>query len=97
MSNHGVPFFTDNSALIDIINKQTSKHKSVMVLLRDLVLSCLSHNILFRAQHVPGLQNSQADNISCFQVESFKELAPEADEFPTTVPTNLLPENWSLI
>ena len=97
MSNRRVLFFTDNSALVDIINKQTSKHKSVMVLLRDLVLSCLSYNILFRAQYVPGLQNSQADNISRFQVESFKELAPEADEFPTTVPTNLLPENWSLI
>ena len=97
MSNRGVLFFTDNSALVDIINKQTSKHKSVMVLLRDLVLSCLSYDILFRAQHVPGLQKSQADNISRFQVESFKELAPDADEFPTTVPTNLLPENWSLI
>ena len=97
MSNRRVLFFTDNSALVDIINKQTSKHKSVMVLLRDLVLSCLSYNILFRAQHVPGLQKSQADNISRFQVESFKELAPDADEFPTTVPTNLLPENWSLI
>ena len=68
-----------------------------MVLLRDLVLSCLSYNILFRAQHVPGLQNSQADYISRFQVESFRELAPGADEFPTMVPTNLLPENWSLI
>ena len=97
MSNRRVLFFTDNSALVDIINKQTSKHKSVMVLLRDLVLSCLSYNILFRAQYVPGLQNSQADNISRFQVDSFKELAPEADKFQTTVPTDLLPENWSLI
>ena len=97
MSDRCVLFFTDNSALVDIINKQTSKHKSVMVLLRDLVLSCLSYNILFRAQHVPGLQNSQADYIFRFQVESFRELAPGADEFPTTVPTNLLPENWSLI
>ena len=66
ISNCRVLFFTDNSALVDIINNQTSKHKSVTVLLRDLVLSCLSYNILFRAQHVPSLQNSQADNISRF-------------------------------
>ena len=33
-------------------------------------------NILFRAQHVPGLQNSQADHISRFQVESFKKRIP---------------------
>ena len=96
MANRCVLFFTDNAALVEIINKQTSKHKSVMVLLRDLVLSCLRYNILFRARHVPGLQNSQADYISRFQVDNFKELAPEADEFPTTVPANLLPESWSL-
>ena len=54
MTNRCVMFFTDNAALVDIINKQTSKHKAVMVLIRDLVLSCLTHNILFRARHVPG-------------------------------------------
>lgn len=54
----------------------TSKqHKSVMVLIRDLVLSCLRYNILFRARHVPGLQNSRADYIFRFQVDNFKELA----------------------
>ena len=96
MANRCVLFFTDNAALVDIINKQTSKYKSVMVLVRDLVLSCLRHNILFRARHIPGLQNSQADYISRFQVERFKEIAPEADELPTPVPVNLLPESWSL-
>ena len=96
MANRCVLFFTDNAALVDIINKQTSKHKSVMVLLRELVLRCLSYNILFRARHVPGLQNCQADYISRFQVESFKELVPGADELPTPVPANILPENWSL-
>ena len=96
MANSCVLFFTDNAALVDIINKQTSKHKQVMILIRDLVLSCLKYNILFRASHVPGLQNSRADCISRLQVEKFKELSPEADEFPTAVPTNLQPESWSL-
>lgn len=74
MTNRCVLFFTDNAALVDIINQQTSKHKLVMVLLRDdyLVLSCLRYNVLFRARHIPGLRNSQADYISRFQVESFK-------------------------
>ena len=92
MANSCVLFFTDNVALVDIINKQTSKRKQVMI----LVLSCLKYNILFRASHVPGLQNSRADCISRLQVEKFKELSPEADEFPTAVPTNLQPESWSL-
>ena len=96
MANSCVLFFTDNAALVDIINKQTSKHKQVMILIRDLVLSCLKYNILFRASHVPGLQNSRADCISRLQVEKFKELSPEADEFPTAVPTMLLSRTFAM-
>ena len=43
MANSCVLFFTDNAALVDIINKQTSKHKQAMILIRDLVLSCLKY------------------------------------------------------
>ena len=39
MTDKCVMFFTDNTAVVDIINKQTSKHQSIMVLIRDLVLS----------------------------------------------------------
>ena len=97
MANQRVVFFTDNAALVDIINKQSSKHKLIMALLRPLILCCLRHNILFKARHVPGLQNSRADFISRFQIDSFKAITPDADPFPTPVPTNLLPESWSLI
>ena len=38
MANSCVLFVTDNAALVDIINKQTSKHKQVMILIRDLLL-----------------------------------------------------------
>ena len=31
-----VTFVTDNAALVDIINKQTSKRKIVMILIRDM-------------------------------------------------------------
>ena len=68
MANRCIVFHTDNAALVDIINKQTSRHKTVMILIRDLVLSCLRYNILFRAKHVPGLHNTRADYISRFQV-----------------------------
>ena len=64
MANRCIVFHTDNAALVDIINKQTSRHKAVMILIRDLVLSCLRYNILFRAKHVPGLYNTRADYIS---------------------------------
>ena len=56
-----VCFFTDNEALVTIINKQTSREPSVMVLMRKLVLSCLRYNIQFTARHVPGRDNTLAD------------------------------------
>ena len=57
-----------------------------MVLLRDLVPSCLRHNIIFQARHIPRLINSSADYISRSQVTKFKELPQEADQFPTPIP-----------
>ena len=88
--------FRQCSPVVEIINNQTSKHQGIMVLLRDLVLSCLRHNIFFRARHIPGLANARADYISRSQVAKFKELSPDADELPTTVPENLMPKSWAL-
>ena len=96
MANKCVAFYTDNAAIVDIINQQTSKHPLVMILVRDLVLKSLTYNILFRACHIPGVHNTGADYISRFQVEQFKKLSPGADELPTPVPTHLRPDNWSL-
>ena len=96
MSNRCVSFFTDNAALVDIINKQTSKHSLIMVLVRDLVLTSLRHNIVFRAYHVPGVDNTRADLISRFQIKEFRKAFPDADPEPTPVPETLLPMKWSL-
>ena len=95
-------FVTDNAALVSIINQQTSKHKLVMILIRDLVLTALNYNIIFRARHpgsaghIPGLNNTRADCLSRFQIARFKELSPQADELPTIVPEIFLPKSWSL-
>ena len=96
MSDKCAIFFSDNAAVVDIINKQTSKDKAIMVLLRDLVLSCLKHNILFQTRHIPGFINSSADYLSRSQVTKFKEISPDADKFPTHVLENLMPKSWYL-
>ena len=96
MADKRIIVFSDNAAVVDIINNQTSKHQSIMVLLRDLVLSCLTHDIIFQARHIPGLINSSADYISRSQVTKFEELSPEADQFPNPIPENLLPKSWVL-
>ena len=96
MVNKRIIFFSDNVAVVDIVNKQTSRHKVIMVLLRDLALSCLRQNILFQARHIPGLQNSSADYLSRSQVVNSKDIFPEAEESPTQIPENLMPKNWVL-
>ena len=86
MANKRIIVFSDNAAVVDIVNKQTSRLKDIMVLLRDLVLSCLRHNILFQARHIPRLQNSSADYLSRSQVVNFKDIFPETEESPTQIP-----------
>ena len=80
MSNQCVSLFTDNAVLVDIINKQTSKHPMIMILVRDLVLTSLRHNILFRAYYVPGVENSRADLISRLQIV---EISGKLSQMPT--------------
>ncbi|XP_062567617.1 uncharacterized protein LOC134229845 [Saccostrea cucullata] len=48
--NHKILFLTDNEAVVAIINKTSSKDKTVMKLVRRLVLICLQNNILFKAK-----------------------------------------------
>jgi len=96
MAKKCVLFYTDNAALVEIINHQTSKHRLVMILVRDLVLTALKHDIIFKAKHIPGIDNTRADLISRFQVEQFKQLSPEVEEIPTPIPRSLQPESWSI-
>lgn len=97
MRSHRVTFFTDNAALVEIINRATSRDPTVMIFVRALVLACLKFNILFRARHVPGVHNILADSLSRLQVSKFKRLAPVGvHPSPTAVPNHLLPHNWPI-
>lgn len=93
-SNHSILFFTDNEALVSVINKQTSRDNQVMKMVRHMVLCCLKFNILFKSKHIPGKRNVLADCLSRLQVQHFKKLAPQVNKLPTTVPTKFLPENF---
>jgi hypothetical protein len=76
MANRSVLFFTDNEALVYVINKQSCRDKTLMQFVCKLVLVCLQHNILFKAKHIPATYNRLADLLSRFQVQTFKREAP---------------------
>lgn len=90
LANQSILFHSDNIAVVEIINKISSKDTSVMCLVRRLVLACLRHNILFQAEHIPGKINTLPDLLSRLQVQKFLGLAPYMDRFPTNVPKQYL-------
>ena len=92
--NHSILFFTDNEALVSVINKQSRKDNEVMAMVRHLVLRCLQYNILFRCKHIAGKQNLMADLLSRLQVEEFRKLAPQAQKSPCIIPERFLSCNF---
>ena len=89
IKNKKVMFHCDNAAVVEIINKQTSKCPRVMDLVRPLVLKCMELNTVIRAKHIKGVNNTIADAISRFNTQIFREHAPLADLLPTPIPPNL--------
>lgn len=97
MRNQRILFFTDNEALVHVINKQSCRDTSLMFFVRKLVLACLLHNIVFKAKHIPGIQNTLPDALSRLQVQAFQLLAPgHMSQSPTEIPPHLQPVNWQL-
>ena len=87
ITNGRIIFHTDNQALVPIINKQSSKDRAIMCLVRnELVITCLRFNILFQAQHIPGKAHVLADHLSRLQVSAFLAKAPSASRQPEAVP-----------
>ena len=92
IANKFIDFYTDNEAVSEVINKQSSRDETLMKLLRRLVLCSLRHNILFRATHLPGKFNILPDLLSRLQIDQFLERAPDMNSQPEVM--NIV--NWDL-
>lgn len=77
MENKRVKFLSDNKAVVEILNKQSSKCPKTMILVRKFVLIALKHNVMFRACYIKGKCNGIADALSRFQNVRFRKLAPK--------------------
>ncbi len=96
MANSNILFHRDNMAIVQVINKQTSRDMTIMMLLRPLILALLSHNIRFRSQHLSSADNYLADAISRFQ--EVPEILQSAGlhSHRTHIPHLLLPGSYKL-
>lgn len=90
LKNRCIRFHSDNLSVVHIINKQSSKDKTIMVLLRRLVVQCLKHNIWFQAEHVPGLDNLFADHLSRLKIKEFLQVFPLQDPLERAIPQQML-------
>lgn len=87
LRNSAVVLHTDNEALVWVINRQTSKEKLVMVMVRRMVRATLSYNITCHARHISGTCNQLADSLSRLHVARFRLLHPHADQQPSAYPS----------
>lgn len=86
LANRKITLSIDNEALVSVLNRQTSKSKGVMQLVRPFVLMSMTFGITFKAVHISSKENAIADSISRKQWSRFKALAPEAKGEPLGVP-----------
>ena len=89
--NKCITLHCDNKSVVDIINSNTSKDKSIMILVRKLVHYCMTNNIYVRATHIADSSNTIPDLFSRDQVDRARRLAPYLDSQPTVIP-----QEWSL-
>ena len=95
LRNSKLTFYCDNEAVVTILNKQTSKNKDVMHVVRFIDYLQLLFNFSIVGRHIPGHSNVLADRLSRFQVSSATLHQFGMQEMKTTVPPLLLPENFS--
>lgn len=90
LSNKRIQFFTDNMAVVHIINSNTSKDPSSMKLMRRFMINVLKYNIVFQATHIPGLSNVAADQLSRLQIDEFHKQFPGMDKEGVRVPPHVM-------
>ena len=87
--NKKIILHCDNMAVVCTVNSMTSKSDQMLVVLRAFTLKCLELNLVVKAKHIPGKSNDITDSLSRFQMNRFRELAPNAEEQPEPIPTDL--------
>ena len=95
MTNSNVLFLCDNEAVVEIVQKQSTKDPNNMRIMRALILMIIKFNISLSAKHVPGKNNVLCDRISRFQVTPQLLAEHNMDSKATSIPSYLLPKSFT--
>ena len=81
-----VVFFTDCMPVVQALTKGASRTRRIMQLIRILHFTAAQHHFVYRVQHVPGVENAIADELS--RVHDVSQLSTgcrsNIDPSPTT-------------
>ena len=88
--NQRVLAHCDNEAAVQVVNSSYSSDPEMMQLLRSLFFITAWHGVSFRAIHLPGRNNTQADAISRNNMDLFFRQVPNAARLPSAIPVSLL-------
>ena len=78
-------FLTDNEAITFVWQRQTSKCRKLMNLVRKISFNAAKYDFTISLKHISGHYNILADVLSRLQVHKFLDLHPMADKDPTLV------------
>ena len=85
-----VRFFSNNSAVVALINSGSSRENSLMHLMRCLTFIMAKYNFVVSGAHIRGIHNDLADALSRNNSHYFLSHYPQAQASPTGVPTELV-------
>lgn len=89
-----IVFYCDSQAVVHIISKGRSKEPTIMKFMRRLTKYAAQNNFPVYSTYIPGVQNEKADSLSRFQMDRFRQLAPDADNLSTPCPPSK-EVNWT--
>ena len=78
--------YTDNAAVVAIVNSGRSKDKLAMHLMRCLFFLMARGEYTLKATHIEGKSNVAADALSRNRLPLFRLQVPTAEEHPTPIP-----------
>ena len=90
LQNETVTVHCDNMGTVAIVNSGYSRVPGIMHLLRCLFFIQARFNIALWAVHVPGVQNTWADDISRDKAHSFLSQVPQGSYTRSAVPEQLM-------
>ena len=94
LANQEIVFNCDNLPIVSIINKASSKDPLIMLLIRNMILKLINSNIIFRAIHIPGIDNVVTDALSRQGWSPGLASRFGLNPYPTPIPQHLLPSNF---